>query len=128
MNDIKREFGGFNDFPLGWREIPPDEFGRKMNYQSFVSFEYRQMHSEDNSTVIMATLFFFPDKTGIAVSKEWLGIEQNYKQISKFYAFGCSHVFHEIDWNREEFGTQYKGLHAVECINCGIIETIDSSD
>lgn len=131
-SEFKNVFGGFNDFPPQWREIDPNEFGQKMNHYSFIKSEYRQMHLKGNDYIpaLQATLFFFHDNTGIAVSKESIKEKgkYNYKQISRFFAFGCDHDYQEIPWNREQFGPQYKGLHAMKCSKCGMLKSVDSSD
>jgi len=128
------QFGGYNDFPPGWRMIEAAEFARKMTFlHSFDHKEFRQMRNRTNpyETVVQGQLFFFPDGTGAAVVCKSVRDETKgfgYKDVAEFYAFGCDHEYESIIWDRETMGPQFRCNHASKCKKCGHVWIVDSSD
>lgn len=128
------QFGGYNDFPPGWRQITDAEFARKMTLYSFDHQEHRQMHAKDahyTESAMKGRLFFFWDGTGVAVVSKSVRDETKgfgYKDVAEFYAFGCDHEYESIAWDRETMGPQFRCNHASKCKKCGQVWVVDSSD
>ena len=117
-----------NAFPVGWREIAPEEFSQSDFFTySPTHIEYRQMcdKSTPNKPMTSAKLFHFSDGTGIAMSSDYWA-----KKIL-YFKFGCDHSYSEL--SKHECGTRGIGHHGMcwhvyECANCGNILSQDSSD
>lgn len=138
---IESEFGGFNDFPPGWREIDVAEFAQRMSSYHPMYHEYRQMLTpERNVPAVSAQLFFYHDGTGVAVVSNWGPTDPDiryspYVWTGRVFAFGCNHEYESIgiETLREvapEFKTRllFRTEHASRCTKCGHIKIVDSSD
>lgn len=120
---------GFNDAPIGWREITLKQFAQSKFFSYHPTFiEYRQILRIDGKPVekmISAQLFWFHDDTGVAlVSDYWAGT------ISCF-AFGCVHEYVELSAEQaRSLGHVHCGscYHVYKCEKCGHINAEDSSD
>lgn len=120
-----------NYLPEGWREITEKEF----SCSSF--FYYSPLYIEAGNTFcyspngtplsqsFSATLFYLPNKTGVAIQTEY------WKQKVRYYKFGCAHQYKELssqeckNKNISHFGNCY---HVYQCQICGDIKVEDSSD
>lgn len=103
--------------PNDWREISEREFAQG---QFRIFGRVKGIENRFN-----ATLFWFYDGTGVAITTEyWQG-------RVKYYAFGCDHKYVELTPEEsklrgiEHFGRCY---HVDECSTCKKISTRDSSD
>jgi hypothetical protein len=109
----EKAFGGFNDAPKGWNEIPEKDFAQSMFFSYTPSqIEYRQIQIDDK--MISAQMFFFHDKTGVALSADY------WKGKLTYFAFGCQH-----DYVEKEVGNCQ---HYRKCSKCDFSEILDSSD
>lgn len=120
----EKDWGTYNDFPLGWKEITLDEFSQSMYfYYTPVMVEYRQMHPQDGSTIVSAHLLFFHDKTGVAIVKE------SRTNKVKFFTFGCDHEWGDASEEVKKRGIRlFQHDHAQYCPKCGFFTVHDSSD
>lgn len=119
----------YNEIPENFREISANEFARKMLHYSSVKNEGRQLHGL-HEYVTNAHLWFYHDGTGIAITYENIKTDTYpfYENVAKFYAFGCDHQYKRIPWDRETMGPQFNCNNAYQCIKCGYIQILDSSD
>lgn len=126
----RTQFGGYNDFPPGWREVDSGFFARKMTLREFTHQEHRQMHRQGDPLFefVNGQLFFFWDGTGVAVSSSSEGEPFNYKDVARFWAFGCDHEYEDLAWDRETMGPRFSCDHASKCKKCGHVLIVDSSD
>lgn len=122
----------YNDLPKGWRSISEKEFvqGKFLSYSPEL-VEHRQMWSDPDDpnrhmkAVITATLYWFFDGTGIAISSDW------WAGKLQFYAFGCEHSYRELSQEECHNRNIYSGgqcYHVSECAKCKHINAVDSSD
>jgi hypothetical protein len=115
---------GFNEAPIGLREIKEEVFARSQFFVSLPTHtEYRQVIRE--SQVLALHMFWFQDKTGIAISRDY------YAGKIKYFAFGCEHNFIRLfDKECEERNIKlYNNCVSVyKCCNCNYISINDSSD
>ena len=134
-----------NAFPLGWREITPNEFARSqfMTYSS--DFEdYRQMLPEKGEKrkefltydhyrktylpqAMTARCYFYADGTGLAISTFYW----NKTRPIRYFAFGCNHYYEELSYDESrDRGLYHAGncYHVNECKKCKHINSYDSSD
>lgn len=117
-------YGGYNDFPPGWREITPEEFAHSNFFVfSFIQTEYRQMVRKPDgtrSTMIAATLFFHA-RGCFAISRR--------NGMPVYFRFGCEHQWGSA---RDELQRLGRRLTAHErarfCSKCQTLEIDDSSD
>lgn len=117
-----------NSFPNNWREITEKEFIQNTLWSSytpeFVS-PSRFMLSDNPKMSVTATLYFYYDKTGVAIQSDyWAG-------KLKFFAFGCKHDNRELSMKEcREKNIWHAGncWHVYLCKKCGHIEGHDSSD
>lgn len=131
MKQESIDLGGFNDFPPQWREISVKEYAYKVECNTILKVERRQIVDRAHRSIapLSVTLLIFQDGTGVASSSVYEHIGSgifDYDHVSKFYAFGCPHEWKEISWNRR-YGTQFNGLHLWKCIHCNKEWVVDSS-
>lgn len=115
-----KKFGGYNDFPPGWKEITEDEFWHKFMLYSWDREEYRQMMDRENlkSGVVDARLFFYNDGSGIACTREAKNASIT---RPRFYRFAlCEHDYETV--RRGRCYSEHR------CRKCGHRRTLDSSD
>lgn len=115
-------FGSFWDFPPQWRSISADEFASKMVRKNIKHQEYRQMRNAGQyEPATIGRLFFFEDDTGIAVVSRSVRKSTGfgYEEHAEFFAFGCNHIYQDIEWDQDRFGPQMSCDHASKCVNCG---------
>jgi hypothetical protein len=132
--DIDRRYGGFNDFPPGWREIDADEFwGKFGTYGPGSRAEYRQMGKRGGEWILggvgqgpllSAHLFFYGDGSGLAaeVRGEYFtrGGESGYRYTPRFYRFAlCEHEY--------EVTVRRMCYRESTCKLCGHVDVVDSS-
>jgi hypothetical protein len=132
-SEHEKLWGTFNDFPPGWRKLTELEFARSR----FFSFspaltEYRQMLqrlqddprvSDHLVPIVAATLYFFHDNTGYAMSSDWQAGKVNY------YEFGCVHEWGSPAEELKRRNIQlFRSEHAYYCIKCKHLSVVDSSD
>ncbi len=106
----ERMWGGYNDFPPGWRKIKPSEFAQSL----FFTFpptliEYRQMMNNAGTfamTCTSAHLYFYHENCGYAIVNDFWG-----KKL-QHYAFGCDQP--------------HPNRHT--CPKCGFAANYDTSD
>ena len=135
------QWGGFNDFPPGWREIDSAEFAKTICHHTPSLVEYRQMqnrHEDHLVSAVFAQLMFFDNNTGVAVESQYgpsaPALYSEYKYTARFYAFGCNHVYEGIDQKTLntikgfERHTLFRTMRAHRCTLCGHIRITDSSD
>lgn len=124
-----KEYGNFNQYPPGWTEISEMEFARGMFFRyAFEKMEYRQMmrniHNEEKDYVD-ARLFFFHDKTGVAIHND-----HNQGRLH-YYRFGCRHNFQaatEQQLRDKKHWPLARTETAAVCEHCGTWRFTDSSD
>lgn len=123
-------YGGYNDFPPGWRSITPEEFSQHPFWTyGFVATEHRQMWPDGRCRpgvkMTAARLFFMYDGTGVAMEQDYWG------KTVRYYAFGCDHKYEELgqryclENNIPHFGRCW---HVYRCTVCGHRDAQDSSD
>lgn len=126
------QFGGYNDFPIGWRKIDAAEFAQSMTLWSLQHQEYRQMIDKNDRSVpaLSGRLFFFWNQTGVAVVSKSVrkASGYGYETVGEFYAFGCNHEYEPVEWDQETMGPQFRFNHASKCKKCDHIWIVDSSD
>ena len=125
----------YNDPPIGLRRISEKEFAQSKFFSQVPTHrEYRQIFVDDNlqkpekrnlSKMVSIYLYWFADKTGIAMHSDYL------KGKIEYFAFGCEHKYHEL--SQEEAngrGIKHWGMcyHIEECEKCKHINAYDSSD
>lgn len=114
---------GYNDFPLGWREITEEEFSKsKFWIYGPVMFETRQMYHK-GTRVTDARLYWLHDKTGFAMS--------NNSNKVQYYVFGCDHKYTELsqeECSKRNIYHAGKCYHVSECKLCKTINSYDSGD
>lgn len=132
--DLKAPDGTtYNDYPLGWKEITEKEFAQsKFWVYRSTMVESRQMYHktpEGHNDVVKgftgAVLYWFHDKTGVAMSHDYWGGKIHY------YVFGCDHKYTELSQDEcGKRGIYHAGrcYHVSECKVCGTISAHDSSD
>jgi hypothetical protein len=121
----RAQYGVFNDFPPGWREITESEFA-KSHYFTYspILREFRQMFTTERDVpCVGAQLYFMHDGTGYSIVNDY------WKGKVRFFQFGC---FHEWGGSTEELKTRGIRLmhseHASFCKKCGYLSIVDSSD
>lgn len=127
-----RKFGGYNDFPPGWREITQEDFARSI-YFTYAprSVEYRQMlrymdGREHSGKMVDGFLYFFHDGTGFSIINDF------WANTVRFYAFGCAHEYAGNSISLE--AAKARGITISQhdsvfyCPKCGHLEVHDSSD
>lgn len=125
---------GFNDFPLGWREVSVSEYAQWGQTYSPTHYESRQMMYEvlpdlktrhKTKELVSATLEWHKDGTG------WAIVTDYWKETIKFYRFGCDHDYKELsvdDADKRGIYHARRCYHVVECKKCGHVMSYDSSD
>lgn len=110
------EWGGYNDFPPGWRKMTDAEFAKShLLAEKPVSVETRQMVDDKHPKMVEAKLFFLYDNQGYAIGVDY------WKGKVQFYHFGCDH-----EWGpRRNIGNC---LNDYTCTKCGQVNRVDSSD
>lgn len=80
---------GYNDAPKGWRQITEAEFARSIFFshdpQKTETRQILRVEGKQASAMIPARLYWFWDKTGIAIVNDF------WKRSVTYYAFGCDH-------------------------------------
>ena len=91
----QQQFGGFNDFPPGWREIDAATFAcSDFFFYTPVREEHRQMFKRHpdgsiiNEPAVCARLYFSHDNNGVAMVQI---IERARPVGVRFFGFGCLH-------------------------------------
>lgn len=109
-------FGGYNDYPPNWKQVTEKEFSHSMFffYEPTIR-DHRQMMTDSRSSMLDATLYFFHDGSGVAMSADHKNEEVNY------YTFGVN----EHDFEERNIG---RCLTEKKCKRCGYVEEVDSSD
>lgn len=118
------DYGGYNDFPPGWKRISADTFGSLVTRCNITKHEFRQMyHTGSRDPATEAKLLFLADNTGVAVVAAYRlsRIAGKYKWFTTFYRFGCDHKF-------ETLPSSGRCLHEYRCTVCGYRQVVDSSD
>lgn len=127
-------FGGYNDFPPNWEEISDQDFYRKWFVYGWKIHDTRQMMRPSeihqafydkldipshHRPIIQATLFFYSDTTGLAITQGYDG-----KYNPRYFQFGlCMH--------KNKSGVPSKSrmcYHVSKCDDCGMEFHVDSSD
>ena len=134
------DFGGYNDFPPGWRQISEEEFAKSAFFTYSPQFaDSRQMNNPPElmrvqnpeqrpharPVSVSATLHFMHDGTGFALVRDsWAG------KVA-FFAFGCDHKYVELsqaECRKRDISHMGRCWHVNECTECGHIHAYDSSD
>lgn len=127
-----------HEMPKGWRRIEAEEFeASKMGYEKPAFIEHRQF-DWDNDVVpygkrrIYAMLYWFQDKTGVAIHREWVGTGlAKGRYQATFFAFGCKHEYRELSRDEARAIDVYHGgscYHVHQCKLCSHVDAYDSSD
>jgi hypothetical protein len=133
--EIRALYGGHNDFPPNWKEIDQQQFWKRWFMYSWDAEEWRQMHSPPDTlakfydviahpihrrSIVVARLFIYSDKTGLAITQGWDGRTYN----PRFFEFGvCMHI------DKSEVPEKsHMCYHVSKCNNCGMEFHVDSSD
>ena len=126
---------GYNDAPVGMREITQKDFAQSMFFTyTPQAIETRQVHSDkffarvqgsNRKCILSLTIFWMHDGTGVCMSNDfWRG------KIRYFFC-GCDHDYQELSWQEcQERGIRHEGRcwHVTECKTCKNISAHDSSD
>jgi hypothetical protein len=137
---------GFNEPPVNLRIITSDEFAEKISKNVLLGQEYRQVWNNfdtmspeipklfDNRAFPLH-IFWFHDKTGVAVASLYKGKWVDGRNIGKtegyYFAVGCNHEWKELSYIEcAEKGIYHGGqcYHVAQCQKCKIAEGHDSSD
>lgn len=127
------------EMPKGWRSITMEELALS-NFNNITPefIEHRQFNWDNDSAPygkkrIIAQLYWYPDKTGVAFHKEWVynsKTKQGQWELS-YFAFGCKHQFMELspEESRAQGIAHYGNCwHVHQCQQCKFINSYDSSD
>lgn len=124
----------FNEIPVGFRKITEAEFATSIFFKHSPShIEYRQIHvpvghelcDKGKARIIICRIFWFFDKTGIAISNDYWA-----KKV-EYFACGCNHTYQELSQDEckankiSHYGMCY---HVYRCSVCGYVTAYDSSD
>lgn len=112
----RRRWGGYNDFPPGWREVAETDFTRDPSVDHFHPFQEARQMRVPGTAMLTARLFFHVSGTsGHAVARDWQAGRMRY------FRFGCAHrrVTHE---------NPAMCQHVYHCQDCGWRWEVDSSD
>lgn len=129
---VKEHLGGYNDIPPNWTEITAHEYAIAVQRNSIFKNERRQISSLEGRLPVH--LMIFHDMTGVASSAEYKKIVDDqsphgrYDYETKFFRFGCDHLYKEVSWNRDKYGNQYSCDHLWKCEKCGREMVVNSGD
>ena len=114
---FENTFGGYNDFPPNWKKITEAEFVQSnfFVYEPRVR-DHRQMYPDDRFLLKFteATLYFFHDGSGVAISPDHKKNKVNY------FSF-------DVNQHDYEEKTTENHLHVFTCKKCGYRNEVDSS-
>ena len=126
--DIK-SFDGthFNDAPVGLREITEEDFAKGPFFHMCPTHtEYKQItRGRKGKCVLDLHIFWFQDKTGIAMSADF------WKGKVTYWACGCDHKYKELSYDEcKERKISHHGMcwHVKECQICKHVTSYDSGD
>lgn len=134
---------GYNECPANLRLIDQHEFARKLGGPYSPSeIEYRQIQGDEIPKDIQDAIggkwlslhiFWYYDKTGVAVISKWNGTRHGSKPEWEgfFFAVGCQHDYRELSYQTcKEQGITHMGncYHVYKCQKCGFVDAHDSSD
>ena len=119
----------FNEAPHGWRKCSIKEFSNSIYFFYDPDFtETRQIlrlaDGTETGRCIQARLYWFYDKTGVA-------IESDHRGKISYYLFGCTHDYKALSaFECRKRGIFHGGacFHVSECSKCGHVNAVDSSD
>jgi len=124
---------GFNDPPVGLREVTEKDFAQSMFFTySPMGIESRQIFTDKfyedergRKVILSLTIFWMHDETGVCMSNNyWDG-------KIRYFLCGCDHDYQELSWQEcKERGIRHEGRcwHVTECKTCKNISAHDSSD
>lgn len=121
----RAKWGGYNDAPVGFREVTPAEFvdSRASIYAADL-YEIRQIW-DMKSPALSVQMFFMPDRTG------WAMMPDRHSRRVRYFLFGCEHRYRELSMAEcRERGVYHAGrcYHVRLCERCGYISAVDTSD
>lgn len=128
------------EIPKEWRRLPTENLGTThLASQTPEFIEHRQFDWHDDQPPyskkrIHAILFWFADKTGVAIHNEWVRTGKpgdNGAYVVTYFVFGCEHQYKALSPDEARAIGVYHGgscWHVNQCQKCHHLNSYDSSD